>query len=187
MKIKITRCKKESGGALKIGEVVTIKMEDGQHHAFKENGQRWTGRQPKLSFQDVIRQLNVYYEFEEVKEMFDVRDLKLGQVVEYRHSKNGRIYKSLVIQVNGRKQGVSLCGASFAKFTECYEMPTEILKVWNPKITNFNSITEKLTDDCLIYEAKSEKQQEIDKLKQEIKEFTDKAKERLKKLEDLEG
>ena len=178
MKIRITKRKNRS--YFKVGEIVTI-------NGLKVNGEygEWIHMFEKLDL--LIESLKYYYEFEEVKEMFDVKDLELGQVVEYRHSKNGIIYKSLVIQVGGKKQGVSLCGASFTKFTEYCEVPTEILKVWNPKIANFNSITEKLTDDCLIYEAKSEKQQEIEKLRKEVEEFTDKAKERLKKLEDLEG
>ena len=119
--------------------------------------------------------------------MFDVKNLKLGQVVEYRHNKCGTTYTSLVIEVDGTKQGMSLDGKIFTGFAGVYSGSIEFLKVWNPKITNFNSISSRLTDDCLIYEAKTEKQQEIDKLKQEIKEFTDKAKKRLKKLEDLEG
>ena len=179
MKVRITGYKKVSGGTLKIGDVLTINMEDGQHHAFVENGQRWTGGQAKLSFQDVIQQLNVYYEFEEVKEMFDVKDLKSGMVVEWQGI-SGDKYIDLLFESHDKILGLTLRSRMY---TRDYE-PTAILRVWYPKVTNIEEIHDSLNDTCLIYERNSEmqkldrqKESEIEKLKSELSEIKSKLRE----------
>ena len=178
MKIRITQ--KKAGNNFEVGEIVNI---DGTKVKGEKYGDWWhfCGNNYAL-----MEKLKDFYEFEEVKEVFDIKDLKSGMVVEWQGIAGG-IYRDLVIDVSGNLQGLSLKGD---KYTDSYNNYTKILRVWKPNITYFNGIERRVTDDCLIYEAKpdkTEKQQEIDKLKQEIKEFTDKARERLKKLEELEG
>lgn len=203
MKVRITGYKKEPN-LIPIGEIVTIKEIDGYYHAFYYNNVRWNSKYERNTLKQTLALLAVSYEFEflELSEyefleshesvgmlnesniVFDIKDLKSGMVVEWKGIHTKFIWKNLIIEVNGIIQGLDLDGSSWA--------PVDIdglsiLKVWKPKrLTSFNGIESKLTDDCLIYEAKSERQEEIDKLKQEIKEFTDKARERLKKLEELE-
>ena len=178
MKVKITGCKK-SGVTLNIGEVVTIKIEDGYYHAFSENGERWTGRLSKLSFQDVIRQLNMRYEFEEVTEMFDVRDLRSGMVVEWQGI-TGDKYIDLLFVSRGEILGLTL---GSRMYTREYES-TAILRVWHPKVTKVEEIHDSLNDTCLIYDRNSEmrkldrqKEREIEKLQSELSEIKSKLRE----------
>lgn len=185
MKVRITGHRYIRDGALKLGEIVTIKERDGYYNAFAENRLYWMGNYIYLDFEDVVQQLNERYELEEVKEVFEIKDLRSGMVVECKGN-TGLITKDLIVEFNGKIKGLSLDGTTYSTYPENYHEGTKILRVWSIKVSPFNHIGEELNDDCLIYEAKTEMKQEINKLKKEIEEFYNEVCVRLHKIEELE-
>ena len=122
---------------------------------------------------------NVLEIVEEVKEMFDVKDLKSGMVVEWQGKLGGK-YIDLLFESHGKIFGLTL---GSKRYTRKYEH-TSILRVWHPTVTCAEEIHNSLNDRCLIYDHNSEmiklarqKEREIEKLHSELSEIKSKLRE----------